>query len=332
MGVLKPSAGLYSTANDLLKFVSAYRLVPCSLTPEMERAAANLSYAPEIDGMIHTGGGGFGGRSYVGYDKARRRGVVILSTGGWTRIGVGKPVAGKRMAIGPPANGREIDQALLMTLYPGQYRRTPDFAMGMFVVRQYFSNLPQAVVFSLVGICLMVLLALLLRAGSSRRRLIILACAALACGLLPPLIVMISGRVFCVKFEPGMGIRREGDRLIVQATGTDLCPIEEWRFLQAWGFQSHPIDVLFARIPAELMPESQTLFFERLSGTPMTFSRDAAGKVISLTMQYRGRAFHYEKISDQPPVASPPPERPVAIKLDTKLLDACAGGFPEVSR
>jgi serine-type D-Ala-D-Ala carboxypeptidase/endopeptidase len=325
-GVLKPSAGLYSTVNDLLKFVSAYGLTPCNLTPEMGRAASNLSYAPEIEGMIHTGGGGFGGRSYVGYDKARHRGVVVLSTADDSGSELGN------LFLESEWQSDRRPTAVKLTspaydLYLGQYRRVPDFAMGMFVVRQYFSNLSQAVVYSLVGICLAVLLALLWRAGSSRRRWIILACAALACGLLPPLIVMISGRVFCAKFEPGMGIRREGDRLIVQATGIDLCPIEEWRFSQAWGFQSHPIDVLFPRIPAELMPESETLFFERLSGTPMTFSRDAAGKVSGLTMQYRGRAFHYEKISDEPPVAVPAPERPVAIKLDTRLLDACAGGY-----
>ncbi len=50
-GVLKTSVGLYSTANDLLKFISAYGLTPCRLTPEMQEAVTTLSYAPEIEGM-----------------------------------------------------------------------------------------------------------------------------------------------------------------------------------------------------------------------------------------------------------------------------------------
>jgi hypothetical protein len=35
----------------------------------------------------------------------------------------------------------------------------------------------------------------------------------------------------------------------------------------------------------------------------------------------------YEKISDQPPTALEPPKPRVAIKLDTRLLDACVGHY-----
>ena len=59
----------------------------------------------------------------------------------------------------------------------------------------------------------------------------------------------------------------------------------------------------------------------------MTFSRDARGKVTCLTVHYRGNTFSYEKISDQPPKAPEPPKPRVAIKLDTKLLDACVGHY-----
>jgi hypothetical protein len=74
------------------------------------------------------------------------------------------------------------------------------------------------------------------------------------------------------------------------------------------------------------MPESETVVFERLSGVSITFSRDTRGSVTGLTGHYHGNEFSYEKISDQPP--DPEPLKPcVAIKLDTKLLDACVGRY-----
>ncbi len=41
-GALTPLGGLYSTANDLLKFVSAFGLTPSSLTPLMEKSVVNF--------------------------------------------------------------------------------------------------------------------------------------------------------------------------------------------------------------------------------------------------------------------------------------------------
>ena len=59
----------------------------------------------------------------------------------------------------------------------------------------------------------------------------------------------------------------------------------------------------------------------------MTFTRDDRGKVTGLTMDYQGKAFSYEKISDQPPTVPEPPKPHVAIKLNRKLLDACVGHY-----
>ena len=85
LGAMKPGFGLFSTANDLLKFLSALGgLKPCPLTPLMQESMTNLSHAPDIEGMFHTGGGGFGGRVYAAYDKVRHRGVVIFSTVGYS--------------------------------------------------------------------------------------------------------------------------------------------------------------------------------------------------------------------------------------------------------
>ncbi|ODU23375.1 MAG: hypothetical protein ABS95_03685 [Verrucomicrobia bacterium SCN 57-15] len=75
------------------------------------------------------------------------------------------------------------------------------------------------------------------------------------------------------------------------------------------------------------MPESETRFFERLSGTALSFSQVAGGKVTDLTLRYQDETFAYEKISDDPPKAPEPPSRPIAIKLEPKLLDACTGRY-----
>jgi len=84
-------------------------------------------------------------------------------------------------------------------------------------------------------------------------------------------------------------------------------------------------DVLFPPVPVELLPESETRFFERLSGVPMDFSRAAKGKVTRLALHYHGNVFRYARISDTPPKAPVPGKPPVLVKLDTNHLDACAG-------
>ena len=324
-GALKPLAGLYSTANDLLKFLSAFGLKPSRLTPLME-CVTNLSYAPEIEGMIYTGGGGFGCKSYACFDKTRRRGVVILSTADDSGRNLGILLLESQWQSDRRPTATNINSQVYGS-YVGQYRRLPDFALGMFVMRQYLPVVPKAAIYIPAGLGLAVLVILLWRAGSSRRRWVILGCVVLVCGLLAPLLALVSSRVFCARFQPGISIRREGDRLIAQATGLNLCPVEQWKFLQFWGTQSNPIDVLFPPIPAELLPESESCLFERLSGVPMTFSRDARGKVTGLMLHYRGKVFSYEKISDEPPKAPEPVKPRVAIKLDTKLLDACVGRY-----
>jgi hypothetical protein len=186
---------------------------------------------------------------------------------------------------------------------------------------------PKAAIYIAVGLCLGTLAALLWRTGSSRRRWLILGGALLICGLFAPLVMLVSSHIFCERFRPGISIRPEGDRLIAQATGLNLCPIEELKLAQSRGSQPNPIDVLFPRVPAELLPESETRFFERLSGVPMNFSRDAQGKVTGLTMFYRGKMFNYQKVSDEIPKAPELPKRPVPMKLDTGLLDACVGHY-----
>ena len=109
----------------------------------------------------------------------------------------------------------------------------------------------------------------------------------------------------------GIGIRREGDRLFIEVTGP-----------ATW-----PKHVLTPPVTDELAPESENIFFERLSGVPITFSRDPRGNVTGFSGRYLGHAFTYNKISDQPPKAPELPNPSVAIALDAKRLDACVGRY-----
>jgi hypothetical protein len=292
----------------------------------MEESMTNLSYAPDIEGMFHTGGGGFGGSVYAAYDKVRHRGVVIFSTVGCSGPEVGSFLLESQWQSDRRPTATNIDRQVFNS-YAGQYQRSPGMALGIFVIRQYFPVVPKAAIYIPAGLCLGTLTVLLWRAGSSRRRWLILGGALLICGLFAPLVVLVSGHIFCERFQPGISIRTEGDRLIAQATGQNLCPIEELQLRQAWGNQSHTIDVLFPRVVTELLAESESRFFEKLSAVPITFSRNAGGKVTGLTLHYRGKMISYEKISDEPPKAPELPKRPVPIKLDTKLLDACVGRY-----
>ena len=109
----------------------------------------------------------------------------------------------------------------------------------------------------------------------------------------------------------------------------------ESEFAAKWGDSSpgrlardqRPIDLLLPPIEGELLPESEVRFFERLSGIPVAFSRDAQGKVTGFAVCLPGKESYFEKVSGQQPDAPKPPKRPVAIKLDVKLLDACVGQY-----
>jgi len=257
-GALMPLGGLRSTANDLLKFISAsLGLTPSSLIPLMEKNFVNLGFAPQGSGIIHFAGGHFYS-SYAVFDKTRRRGVVVLSNSNdlsdvWA-IGdflLGSEWQSDRRPVETNINSEVYDS------YVGQYRPTSGAAPRKFRFWPVFHH----------------------EDGNTS--------------------------------QSGIGIRREGDRLFAQATGSN----------------SWPVSVILPPGAGELLPESEARFFERLSGRPVTFSRDDRGKVTGFTMDDQGKAFSYEKISDQPPKIAEPPKPRVAIKLDEKLLDACMGHY-----
>ncbi len=84
---------------------------------------------------------------------------------------------------------------------------------------------------------------------------------------------------------------------------------------------------LLPGIEGELLAESESCLFGKLSGIRVMFSRDGRDEVAGLTVQFGGEPFYYRKVSNQPPKAPEPPKPPVAVKLDTKLLDACVGRY-----
>ncbi|MDB6064834.1 MAG: Beta-lactamase [Pedosphaera sp.] len=257
--VLYAQGGLRSTANDLLKYVSAnLGLTRTSLTPLMEKThevhvqsgilTQNLGswfVVSDPQGrkfVLHDGDAGHYS-AYVAFDETRRRGVVVLCSSS------------------DPDGVANIGALLLES----EWRRNE---------RPKETKISSPVYDSYVG---------------HYQR----------------------GGVAGAPSQPGIGIRREGNRIIAQSTGP-----------RAW-----PMRALLPAGEGELLPESENRLFGRLSSVPMTFSRDTLGKVVGLSVQLGGETFHYEKISNQPPKVPEPPKPHVAIKLDTKLLDACIGHY-----
>lgn len=260
-GALKPLAGLYSTANDLLTFLSALELAPSSLTPLLER---NIDSCFSVHGkrIFDTGGGWFGCRAYACYDKERRRGVVVLSTSANLMRNFGDYLlASEWESSRRPKQARSGSQPF--DAYAGQFRLKPASKLSSFFGHENDTNFPAVI-----------------------------------------------------------GLRQQGGRLFAQAIGAGLSPTDP---------------LLLPPITGELLPQSETRFFERLSGQPVTFSRDARDKIIGLTLPHDGKTVSYEKVSEQPPNTPAPVKPHVAIKLPPKLLDACVGqyefpGAPAVER
>ena len=322
----KPLAGVCSTANDLLKFLSACGLTSCRLRPLWDKTVANFAWAPQRAGMLHTGGGWFVNGCYLGFDKARRRGVVVLANSYEPRRQLGNLLIESEWQSDRRPKPVNVSSRLC-DLYAGQYQRSPGYALGMFALRHYLLDAPRLATLLPASFCLAGLAVLLWRAKSPRKRRLILGWVVLAGVLLVPLLPLVSSRILCACLHPGIGIRSEGTRLFAQPAGSNLCAIEDWPSARTWGQNVHPIDVLFPPVPVELLPESETCCFERLSGVPMTFSRDARGKITGLTLHYHGKTSIYDKISDAPPKVPEPLKPPIIVNLDTNRLEACVGRY-----
>ena len=160
-------------------------------------------------------------------------------------------------------------------------------------------------------------LVLRLRPASARKRRIILGGLGLATLFAAVLTPLAACRIVYAVCRPAVGIRRDGDRLFLQSVEVAWAPVRFLSELPIGRLRLPPITV-------ELLPKSDSRFFERLSSIPVEFSRDAQGKVTRLTVRAAGRAFCYEKFSDQAPEMLKPP---VAIKLDPKRCDDYVGRY-----
>jgi serine-type D-Ala-D-Ala carboxypeptidase/endopeptidase len=329
-GALMGAAALHSTAKDMLKYVSAnLGLTPSRLTPLMEKThvahfhedvidddvglAWNITRELQGTKIVWKTGSVPGYTAFAGFDMTRRRGVVVLSGSEDGDV----HTTGRLLLESEWQSDRRPKEAKinsqLYDSYGGQYQLSPDFTLGMLTLRQYLLNAPQAAIYIPAGFCLAVLVVLFWRAAGFRKCCIILGCAVLVSGLLAALIALVLSHMVCAFFHPRISIRREGDRIFAQYTLTvyrRLSPITS-KLLPPFPAEFWP------EIPVELLPESETHFFNRLTGMPVTFFRDGRGKVTRLTAPIPGAEFSLAKISDPH----------VAIKLNTKLLDACVGQY-----
>ena len=91
-------------------------------------------------------------------------------------------------------------------------------------------------------------------------------------------------------------------------------------------------DRLFMRgsvhLSTELVPDSEGNFFMRVSGTPVTFMRDAQNKVTGvISFIYGTEPVTFTKFSDEPPKTAEIPGVPVIAGIDPKAFDDCVGEY-----
>jgi len=334
---------LRSTANDLLKYVAAnIGLTPSSLTTLMEKThlvrfqsvipPVNVALAwgvvldPQGRKIVSHGGATYGYRAFAGFDRTRRRGVVVLSNSSYEGVGpdsIGMLLLESEWRSNRRPKATKVSNQLYDS-YVGQYRLSPNFNLGILILRLILRNAPKAFIWIPAGICLAVIFVFLWCVANW----MVLGCAALFGGLLAALSVLVLGWVVCWRFQPAIGIRREGDRIFGQATRLWRITLKLLPYIYGVNVKLSPgPGASLSPVTFELLPESEARFFERMSGITMTFCRDGQGKVTRLTAHIPGMELSFKKISDQPPRA-PEPSRPRGIiKLDTKLYDACAGQY-----
>lgn len=323
---LAGAGALRSTANDMLKYLAAnLGLTPSALTPLMEKThqvyfaqASGLNmglcwWNQDVHGtrIVWHGGDTDAYLTYAGLDETRRRGVIVLANFRADADSIGDYLlasewqADRRPTVSKVSGGNNDS-------FVGQYQRSPDWLPGMPRMRHVLLSAPHAAVYIAVGLCVAMLGGLLWWAGRVRKRWIVLSCAALGGALAAAMVAAAHSRAADVPAQSGIGIRREGDRLFAQATG-----------LRIW-----PADVVLPPGAGELLPQSPNRFFERLGGqSTLIFSDDVHGNAAGFSLDYLGRAYWYAKICAVPP-GMPAAFRPlVAVKLDGKLLDACAGNY-----
>jgi hypothetical protein len=149
---IAPEGGLYSTANDLLKYAAAnLGLTPTPLLDAMQAAqharrdtddnhwgmefvglgwALLRKYDPEI---VWHNGAFLGYRSFVGLDSRHHRGVVVLWNSDHNLDDIGRHLLDTRYALSRARSAIALD-AKTFDQYVGEYRSSPTF--GLTVTRE----------------------------------------------------------------------------------------------------------------------------------------------------------------------------------------------------
>ena len=149
---IAPEGGLYSTANDLLKYAAAnLGLTLTSLLDAMKLAQQARrdtddnhwgmdfvglgwevlrKYDPEL---VWHNGAGLGYRSFVGLDWRHRRGVVVLWNSDNNLDDIGRHLLDPRYAVSRARSAIALDSKSF-DQYVGEYRSSPTF--GLTVTRQ----------------------------------------------------------------------------------------------------------------------------------------------------------------------------------------------------
>ena len=287
--VLAGAGALRSSANDLLKFVSAnLGLTQSSITEAMARTHGQLAWfvSQEPGGapVISHGGGTAGCAAFVGFDIGRRRGVVVLSNavGAIDVQGLGMFLLRNEWRRNGIPDSRKPDPSVA---YGGQYRRV---AVESWRAVGYIA-----------GGALVVLGIVMWRTRRGVR--VAMAGIVVVVGVMVALFWWPQEPVPC---ENEIGIRNEAGRMIAQAIGPNVV-------LPPGG--------------GELVG-GPGKFFERLGGTPIILD-PGKSEPDELTMVIGHRAILYKRVSRNPPPAPSVPIPHVRVKLDAKLLDACAGEY-----
>lgn len=269
---------LRSTANDLLKFLSAnLGLAPSGLTAVMQKTH-QIQFENQALGWGLTGavvwknGGTYGYHSFVGFDKKQRRGVVILSNTRDDELDeLGFLLLKSEWQSGQRPGAVKINPQIYGS-YVGQYQMKRDFRLGILVIRALL-NTHKTIAGIAIGVWLVLWLVLFRVFGSRKRWIFATSAVPITSLLFAFAAVALSRLVKAPALQAVASVSRQDDRLFVQITG---------------------------QLKSELLPESETRFFERLSGIQMTFVRNFRGEATGIVVHSDGQDYSLAKISGQP--------------------------------
>jgi hypothetical protein len=187
------------------------------IMPETDIGLAwTISRGPLGTKIIGHNGGTNGFLAYVGFEPARRRGVVLLasSRGVNELLGLGSFLLTNQWQSNlrpvKTENPGGIDAS-----YLGQYERSHEEPHGIRRLPQLLQNSAQAPIYIVMVVCFTIIAALVWRTGNFHKTLLIFVCA------LGPSLVLLA--LVALKFtppkiapaRPGIGIRLETGRLLM---------------------------------------------------------------------------------------------------------------------